>query len=136
MTLVSEQPAGAASTVLVFEDIEIWLAAYLRSLLADVFVGRKVPTTRRDYMVTIRRVGGVTRNRVSETARIGVNVYAPDDAKANDLAAKVRAYVGATAGEGNVRQSTTTGFYEVEDSQPRRYFTAELVIKGKALNTQ
>lgn len=122
--------------IFTFEDIELWSASYLRGRLADdVFVGRDVPKETRPKMVTVRRQGGNDKNRVQETARIGVNVYAPTVKDANDLVALVRAYVTAAEGTDSIKRVRINGWSEIKDDTglSRRYFTAELDVRGNQI---
>ena len=133
------------ATAVVFPDIEAWLISYLRDLLsgrsepyaADVFVGHTVPDTRAERMVIVRRDGGPRETVVTERARVGVQVWAGTEPDAADLAAMVRALVGASAGEGPVKRvPALTGPAAVADEsdQPLRYLTAELTVRGSVLD--
>ena len=85
--------------VAIFDDVELWATAYLRSKLTarpeayttGVVVSNAVPTTRPTRLVTVRRDGGPKVNPLTEAARLGVNVWAATEADATNLARLVRA---------------------------------------------
>jgi metal-dependent amidase/aminoacylase/carboxypeptidase family protein len=114
---------------ILFPDVEIDLPALLRSVLADTYVGRDY--AERPVVVTIRRQGGIRRNKVTETARVGVNVYAPSDKEANDLALRVRALIETLADTGSFGAVSTEGITEIKDeNKARRYFVANIDLRG------
>lgn len=135
--------------IIVFDDIELWATARLRTLLDartepytdDVFVSNKMPrnaTTkkveRRDRMVLVRRDGGGRLDAVREAPRLGIQVWAITDQDANDLARLVAALLWASPDGNPVAKVTITGGpYPVADEsgQPLRYITAELIARGR-----
>lgn len=121
-----------------FPDVELLLTGYLRQHLGPaVYVGRKVPDQHEPRMVTVRRQGGEAFSRFMDRARIGVNVWAPTDREANDLASTVRALLHKASGEGLIKNLRSQGPAEVDSDipLPHRYFTAEFHVKGAALQT-
>lgn len=90
------------------------------------------PTSGR--LVVVRDDGGPTTEDVRATARLGVRVWAEDEAAASDLAnlcvALVRAWRSAT-----VRRAIPSRPYSVTETsgRPAQFFTAELTIRGRAL---
>lgn len=127
--------------VVVFDDVELWTTARLRTLLAarpeayaaGVFVGNKVPSVRRDRMVTVRDDGGPRLDVVRKAARIGVNVWGRTDQEVNDLARLVEALLWASPDGNPVSKVGVTSPLPVADDsgQPRRYLTAELTVRGR-----
>jgi hypothetical protein len=129
---------------IVFPDVELWAVGYLKAQLdarpetyaADVEVNTKTPNPRPPKLVTVRRDGGPLLDLVRETARLGVNVWAPHEADANDLTRLVRALLGAAAGHGPVlRVSGLFGSSAIPEASGnhRRFFTVELVVRGSTL---
>lgn len=120
------QPAGLAPI-----DAELWWCDYLREALAgreeavteNVYVGRTVPTPRRDRMVIVRRDGGLI-NGILDSPQMTFNVWAATDQDATTLA-NVVIGVGLQApltSTGVVRVSHAGGPTAVADDsgQPRR----------------
>lgn len=133
--------------VVLFSDLEIEVCTRLKAALdartedytSDVYVGRTNPlnaTTgkpeRRTRMVTVRRDGGPRLDRVRESARIGVNVYAEKLDICNSLALMVEALITALPdGDPICRVDRTSGLIPVEaDAGPQIYLTFELVARG------
>lgn len=86
-------------------------------------------------MVIIRGDGGSRLGDVRGLARLGVNVWAQSEADVTDLANIVSAILAGMAGVGPVRRATATLPGDVTDNSehPRRYLTAELVVRGTNL---
>lgn len=133
--------------VVLFSDLEVEVCTRLKAALdsrpepytEDVYVGRKNPLNavsgqpeRRARMVTVRRDGGPRIDRVRESARIGVNVYAPKDKECNDLALMVEALITALPdGDPICRVDRTSGLIPVQsDAGPQVYITFELIARG------
>lgn len=127
-----------------FPDVEMWATGYLRAALAarsepvtdGVKVGVKVPKQRPGRFVTVRRDGGPRLDVVREAARLGVNVWALTEKDASDLAALVRALLGASAGEGPVlraRELSGPSPIADESGQPRMFLVVELTVRGTRL---
>lgn len=131
----------------IFPDTELWATTYLRAALAGrsepyaagVKVDIKVPTTRTDRMVIVRRDGGPRIGTVLEAARLGVRVFGKTEKEATDLANLARALLtNAVNDRGSIQVkavSEQAGPSVVidESAQPLRYFTAELMVRGSAL---
>lgn len=117
-------------TLFLFDDIEVVLPQMLRDSLNKP-VGRSLPTNPGSEYITVRRQGGI-RNRVTETVRVGVNVYATDDKTANDLALLVRAHIETYENQGPFKAVSVNGIVEVPDNSNyrQRYFVAELDMRG------
>lgn len=126
------------TTPIIFPDVELWATAYLRTALAaHGYVGMAVSNRRESQAtaVQVRRDGGPTLDQVRESARLGVNVYAPTEQAATDLARTVSALLRAAAdGAPVLRVTQTSGPSPIADeSGPRRYMTFELTIRGTEL---
>ena len=129
--------------VIVFPDIVMALCTWLRTELAArgpaIPVGTDVPKPRPDKFVTLRRVGGVTRNLVTDSATVSFEAWAPAEEDAHDLAQLVRALVLASP------RSTSLTVYRVDEfagpaslpdpdsDQPRFTFTAAVSYRGAAV---
>lgn len=131
---------------ILFPDVEVWATTYLTSALAsrpepyaaDVYVANLLPQTRRPRQVIVRRDGGPRLDLVRDAARLTVRVYGRNDAEAADLAALVRALIGAAADGSTpvVRVRELAGPLPVPDAngQPDyRLFTVEVTVKGSPL---
>ena len=130
-------------------DVEAEFIGYMTSALqarpesyaTDVAVRNRVPDERAGgtpwptsgRLIVVRDDGGPTTQDVRATARIGVRVWGADDAETADLALLASALVGAWRSP-TVRVSQPTRPYSVteESGRPARYFTAELMIRGRA----
>lgn len=90
------------------------------------------PTSGR--LVVVRDDGGSTTQDVRADARLGIKVWAPTEAECSDLANLVVALVRAWRSP-TVRRTQPTRPYSVteESARPARYFTAELMIRGRQL---
>lgn len=134
----------------IFDDIELWAAGYLKAALdarpedytADVFVSNEIPKKadgtpeRRDRMVIIRRDGGPRVEQVFDLPRIGVDCWATTKQDAVDLARMVSALLWAAPGDSNVKTvQQTAGPIRIPDpsGQPRVYTTFEIKTKGTDL---
>ena len=128
---------------LVFPDIELVLTQRIRAALnarsevyaQSVHVSTSVPNPRKDRMVTVRRDGG-TISAVSDRPRVGINVWAPTEQQANDLARLVVAILRSLPnGAPILAVPSISGPSPVADesAQPRRYLTAELHTRGVPL---
>lgn len=132
---------------IVFPDVVAVTVAHVRAELE----GRSEPFTdgvwvsngtnkdpdgsgRRDpRMVIIRGDGGNRLSDVRGVARLGVNVWHETDADVTDLANIVSAIVAGMANVGPVRRATASLPADVTDDAPRRYVTAELLVRGDSL---
>jgi hypothetical protein len=85
-------------------------------------------------LVVVRDDGGPMTQDVRATARLGVRVWAPTEAETSDLANLVVALVRGWRSP-VVRRTEPTRPYSVteESRRPAMYFTAELMIRGRAL---
>lgn len=80
-----------------FPDPVALTITYLAPLRAPVPVVSRVPQTRPDRLVQVRRIGGATQ-LVRDVARLDVFTWGTDDADAMALALEVRADLWALAG--------------------------------------
>lgn len=120
-----------------FPDAELWATGYVRAFLNDgTYVSNRKPTELGpDRIVTLRRNGGIAARRMRrfDRVRLGVNVWAPTDFEANELAAKVRAAFLKAHDEGVIKDAIIAGPAEVAPDgteKPRRYFTVEYTARG------
>ncbi len=142
----------------IHSDLEEFLTGHIRAVLeqlaadatseyqalADgVFVSDRHPDSRRDKTVVVRDDGGPTTGITTRETTVGVTVLAGEDEtdgkECADLALLVQAIVRACPGPdpGNpvAEVRRTSGPFKVRDpsGQPRRYFTADLAVVGKAI---
>lgn len=135
--------------VILHADVEAEFIGYLTSALqarpepyaSQVSVRNRVPDERAGgtpwpasgRLIVVRDDGGPTTPDIRATARIGVRVWGPTEAETADLALLASALVGAWRSP-TVRASRPTRPYSVieESGRAARYFTAELMIRGRA----
>lgn len=115
-------------------DIEILLTGLLRAELpTGTYVGRTVPTTRRDYMVTVRRQGGPS-GRFIDRPRVGINVWAPSPEEANRLYRDITALLHdfATRKDNPIKSAAVYGLTEIREATElhQRYFTADISVRA------
>lgn len=130
-----------------FPDADLWLCSYLRTHLValgwagpgahgDVEVATKHERSPRG--VWVRGDGGPRLDVVRAVRRFGINVFADDPTGflVNQLAADVLMLIDASADGLLVLSARTTGpaYIDDETGQPRRYLTAELVVRGEQLD--
>lgn len=120
------QPVAAAPI-----DADLWWIVYLRGSLVgrvesyaqDVYFDRRVPSTRRDRMLIVRRDGGASAG-VFDQPRIALDVWAKTEQDATNLANLVVALakVAPLAGAGCTNVVHLSGPNSVADpsGQPRR----------------
>ena len=132
------QPVGV-----VFPDVELWAATFLRDALlaraesyaAVDIVSNRVPTTRRNRMVIVRRDGG-NSDGLRDVARLSVQVWAMTEQDATDLARLVAALLWA-APDGDpvlmVRQQSGPTPIADTSGQPLRYLVFDIHTRGVPL---
>lgn len=132
----------------IFADMEAEFIAYMKAALAardephaaGVAVRQRVPDESGDAwpsskrLVVVRDDGGPVLGDVRAVARLGVQVWAADEAETSDLANLVMALVGGWRST-SVRRVTPSRPYSVTEpnGRPSQYFTAELLIRGRGL---
>jgi hypothetical protein len=132
------QPIGV-----VFPDVELWGTTYLRDALgqrtepwaAVDLVSNRVPTTRKNRMVIVRRDGG-TSDGLRDVARVSVQVWAKTEQDATDLARLVAALLWAAPnGDPVLKVVQQSGPTPIADTsgQPLRYLVFEIHTRGEAL---
>ena len=127
----------------IFPDVELLLCTFLRDALADrpepycasVHVSNALPNPRPARAVIVRRDGGRRTGEVTETARVGLNVWAADEQDAADLSRMTAALLHFAAPDPVMHVETMSAFSPVADAsgQPRRYGTFELTIASTPL---
>ena len=119
-----------------FPDPELIATTALRSVYSDYYVGREVPSTTRNRMITVRRIGGHRENVFVEAVRLGVNVYADTDLKANALSSEVRTLFETFTEVPGIVRVRTEGITEVPNNTTlsQRYFIVYLDIRGTAFS--
>lgn len=124
----------------VFPDVEALLVRALPDLVG-VDVMTRVPPTRPDSFVRVKRVGGTTPNRVTDSSVVVVECWAKDEVAASYLARLTRAYVFALAGaeiDGDfvrrVREvAGPQAFPDPVSETPRYQFTVQIDTRGEPL---
>lgn len=136
--------------VVLFDDIVLWATGRIRELLLErpeaytdnVVVSKDVPLVddgdgnmvRPTRLVTVRRDGGPRLDAVREAPRLGINVWAEDDATCADLARMTAALLWASPdGDPVCKVTQNAGPIEIpeDDNQPHLYMTFELIAKGR-----
>lgn len=110
----------------------------LRPLLVAVYptvkVGALLPDPIPTYAVTVRSDGGPMVDQVQTVARIGINLWAPDEPTAFDMAALTeKTLLGAVDGSLVLGMSSVSGPVPIaEPNQPAThiYMTFEAVLAG------
>lgn len=131
-------PATWQPASVIYPDVELVATGLLRTLLAaegqaDVWVGRKLPTTRPVRAVQVVRDGG-NSDGLRDRARLRFLVWDATDQKASDLARLIVALVPEMAGSsGVVRTEHLSGPYEIPDAAPQRYLLFQIDFRGTAL---
>lgn len=140
-------------TAIIHDDLELWLAGWLRVRLAarpeavcqNVTVDNKEPAPNDTWpkrLVVIRDDGSTEDELIVDSAALGVTVYAGTKVlpkEANDLARIVRALIRDSArvepGNPVAHVERSAGPFKVDDERPeaRRYLTFELKVVGSAL---
>jgi len=77
----------------VFVDAVQHLRAYLLTVFPDVQFVSKIPNPRPDEFVLIRRVGGPTRNLVTDEPTLAVEAWSTDKTQSQTLLQRVRAAI-------------------------------------------
>lgn len=118
-----------------FPDVEVLAVAFLRSQVAPVAVGAKVPTTRPSQYVRAFRTGGAASNRALEEAQITVDAAAETEAEAWALASACReAFLHRYTLMPLVRAATEiSGLHSTPDpdtNTPRYRFTVALMVRA------
>lgn len=87
----------AVAEIVKFIDAPAAVCAYLRgsSLLAGIYVGTVVPTTRPAEFFRVLRTGGIRETVRSEAAQITVEAWAANESRAYDLLSTARALLNA-----------------------------------------
>lgn len=133
------QPAAALPV-----DADLWWTVYLRGALvgrpesyaSGVYFDRRVPTTRRDRMVIVRRDGGNVTGLLDQP-RVALDVWAKTDKDATDLANLVvaLAFMAPLADAGVTQVRHLSGPNSVADpsGQPRRLALIEATHRAVLL---
>ena len=135
------QPVAAAPV-----DADLWWIVYLRGALvgrvesyaSNVYFDRRVPTTRRDRMVIVRRDGG-SSDELFDRPRIALDVWAKTEQDATNLSNLIIALakVAPLEGAGVVNVVHEAGPNPVEDpsGQPRRLSLIEATHRATIVTT-
>lgn len=130
---------------IVFPDATLAAVTALRAGLtaqsSTATVGTRVPNPRPGLFVTVRRLGGVRRNLVTDSAQLTVECWGTTEQTAHDLAQLCRGIVHAARG---TDQGGTVVYYVAEiggpallpdpDSDQARYVaTYEIGTRGTAV---
>jgi hypothetical protein len=124
-------------------DAELWWITYLKASLvgrvepyaSGVYFDRRVPTTRRDRMVIVRRDGGFVRG-LFDLSRVSLDVWAKTEQDATNLAALIVGLaLGAPLDSDAVSVTHISGPNDVADpsGQPRRQSLIEAKHRAAVL---
>lgn len=127
--------------LLLVSGLTVPLCQYLRAqfagraepFLSGIYVGRMVPSPRRDRIITVANRGGVTVNAVVQRSVVDVNLWAKTEDEADDLAALVAALLDGASSPVlmDVRVQTTAQTLSPDDGQARRYI--RLAVTHRAI---
>lgn len=137
-------------TAVIHADLELFFTGWLRARLAErsepvcagVTVNNKEPAIIPPKLVVIRYDGSSTGEIITDSAALGVTIYAGSKAlpkDANDLARIVRALIADSArvepGNPVAAVTASNGPIPVADEGEKavRYLTFELTVVGSAL---
>lgn len=126
-------------------DADLWWIVYLRGALvgrpesyaSGVYFDRRVPGTRRDRMVIVRRDGGNVSGNF-DRPRVALDVWAKTEQDATNLAALIVALALRAPGtNGCTRVEHLSGPNDVADpsGQPRRLSLIEATHRAAVLTT-
>ncbi|MGP4114659.1 hypothetical protein ACTWP5_27585 [Streptomyces sp. 4N509B] len=124
-----------AAPAVVFPDATLLATSYLRPLMAPIHVGSKVPSQRPVEMVLLRRLGGGRRNPLVDAPRLDIQVWAPDDPRADDLTQTARYHLARICEHvPEVRtyeeESGPTLIPDAPSDVPRALMTIVLSVRG------
>jgi hypothetical protein len=125
-------------------DADLWWITYLRAALtartepyaSGAYLDRKVPATRRDRMVIVRRDGGNVSG-MFDRPRVTFDVWAMTEQDATDLAALVVALAlraPLSGGVLSVRHASGPNSVADPSGQPRRLASIEAVHRATVLS--
>lgn len=122
-------------SAVIFPDIELLLINRLRPYLTNAYLGRDYPRNAYSNVITLRRQGGVRKNPIIETVRLGVNSYAQTPKEATDLALEIRATLESLADTAPLGKIEADGITEIKDNtnMSRRYFILSADVRGKEM---
>ena len=80
-------------------------------------------------VVVIHREGGLSKGHLLDQARVAVDVFAPTERMANELALDARGVLESLRGHDPVIEVTATGPAPMTGSTPRRRFYADALIR-------
>lgn len=124
------------STPVIFPDLELVVAGYLRTALAAYgYPGMFVSNARgtQATAVWVRRDGGPTIDVIREQPRLSTNVFAPTEKDVNDLARTVAALLRAMPRQYAVDVDEVSGPTPIADSSPRRFMSHQITVRGSEL---
>ena len=104
--------------------------AFLAKALPDAKVGVTVPKPRPSLFVLVRREGGSMLDAYRDSVGIGVECWAPTEAEAANLAARMSHAMLALERQPGVASVVEEAFYsdpDPEDSNPRWYGSYTLI---------
>lgn len=126
--------------MMVSPDVEAILPAVVYQALATkyprLYTDRAAPADISGRpVVVIHREGGVSKNRFLDQARVAVDVYAPTEKLANDLALDARGVLEDLRGHEPVIEITATGPAPITGAGkgPQRRFYADALIRKVAV---
>ncbi|WP_240044758.1 hypothetical protein [Streptomyces alboflavus] len=126
-----------------FPDAPTVVRAYLQAALdvrgVSVPVRTRVPNPRPDRLIRVERLGGTRLDRITDRPRLSVEVWAPSQDEAADLAQLARALVHAIPGwRGAVAYDVVdvggpTSSPDPASGSERTTFAVEVSLRGRPL---
>lgn len=131
--------------VITFPDATLAVVNFLNGSFVDrgetAVVGTLIPNPLPERLVVVRRIAGVRQGLVVDLPQLSVEVWAPDESDAHDLAQLVRALIYSMTGitfEGVVvyRVTEVAGpalFRDGETDRPRFVASYQVGVRGRAV---
>lgn len=115
-----------------FPDVEALCVSALNGFLTDCQASTKVPNPRPTKLVRVSRIGGSKRNVGLDAPIVLFECWAQDEVTAQNLGARVRAFVGAMD-EYGYEAAGLVNNPDPETALPRYQFQAGLFLAAEVL---
>lgn len=113
---------------LITDDVDVILVSLLAGAFPAAAIYRTAPSTFPDKpVITVRRTGGVQRNKYVDQARVDVHVYGKDET-VTELALAVQAFLNALH-TGPILSAVASGPADLGGAPPRRFMYCDILIR-------